>query len=480
MTAILQEAEPKTNLYRDVAARVNHLIDQGTFAAGDKLPSVRKLSAQLKVSISTVMEAYRVLEDRGVIEAKPQSGYYVTLRSHRLPAEPETSRPSATPTSVNVCDLAAMLMRDTMRPDLLQLGAAIPNPDHLPVAKLHRTMASVLRRAPIEGVSYDIPPGCEALRVQIARRSLALGCALSPDEIVTTGGSQEALNLCLRAVCQPGDTVAIESPMYYGILQAIELLGLRALEIPTNPRGGISIEALRYALDQTTIKACMVISNFNNPIGSKMPDSHKKELVELLAERSIPLIEDDIYGDTGFAETRPIVCKAFDRQGLVMTCSSFSKTIAPGYRVGWVAPGRFQAKIEQLKLMTSLSVPTPTHLAVAEFLAEGGYDHHLRKIRRINVRQMHLMTQAIGAHFPAGTRVTHPEGGSVLWVEMPPDVDSLQLYARAIESGMTIAPGPLFSAKGKYRNFIRVNVSFWSDRVESAVEKLGRIVGQMA
>jgi DNA-binding transcriptional MocR family regulator len=480
MMQTVEQPAVKLNLYRDVAARVNHLVEQGTFAPGDRLPSVRKLSVQFKVSISTVMEAYRLLEDRGVIEARPQSGYYVRLRVALAPAEPEMSRPADIPTAVNICALSAMLLKETHRRDLIQLGAAIPNPEHLPIDRLNRIMSAVMRRDPTAGVLYDALPGCEPLRVQIARRAITAGCALTPDEIVTTVGSQEAINLCLRAVCQPGDTVAIESPMYYGILQSIELMGLRALEIPTHPRDGISLGALRYALDQTRVKACLVISNYSNPIGSCIPEARKRELVELLTERDIPLIEDDIYGDLTFSETRPTVCKAYDRKGLVMTCSSFSKTLAPGYRVGWVAPGRYQPMVERLKLVTTLAGSTPTQLAVAEFLANGGYDHHLRKIRKIYSRQMALTSQAVEAYFPEGTRMTHPEGGSVLWIEMPPKVDSLEVHRKALAAGMTIAPGPMFSAKGKYGNFIRLNVAFWSDPVERAIVKLGHIVGEMA
>ncbi|MCW3061434.1 MAG: GntR family transcriptional regulator [Capsulimonas sp.] len=466
-------------LYEEVAARVTRLIDEGTFQPGDRLSSVRKLSQQLQVSISTVMEAYRVLEDRGLIEARPQSGYYVRLARQEAPAEPEVSRPSRTPTAVSLSDFHGMLMRDIGNPNLLHLGAAIPNPELLPIGKLSRTIAAVTRRHGVLSVAYNGPLGAEALRVQIARRALGAGCTLSPDQILTTCGSQEAISLALRAVCQPGDTVAIESPVYYGILQCIEQLGLRALEIPTSPRTGISLEALRYALGENEVSACVVVSNFSNPLGGCMPDDHKRELVEMLSEREIPLIEDDIYGDIGFADERPKTCKAFDRDGWVILCSSYSKTLAPGYRVGWAVAGRFMDKMTRLKLTSSLACPTPTQLAVADFLANGGYDHHLRKIRKVYARQVLLMGQAVGRAFPAGTCVTRPEGGYVLWVECPPRVDALKLYEWALTAGMTIAPGPLFSAKQKYRNCIRLNAAFWSEDVERAIVRLGQTADTM-
>ena len=308
-----------------------------------------------------------------------------------------------------------------------------------------------------------------------ARRAMTAGCLLSPEDIVTTQGATEAVNLCLRSVCRPGDTVAVESPTFYGFLQIIESLGLHALEIPTHPDHGLSLDALAYAMEHNRISACLLVSNFSNPLGCSMPEESKKGLVELLGAHEIPLIEDDIYGDLCFDEDRPSVAKAFDKKGLVLLCSSFSKTIAPGYRVGWVAAGRFQSQVERLKVLSNLATSTPTQLAIAEFLSNGGYDHHLRKIRRVYRRQTTAMAQAVIRYFPEGTRVTRPSGGFVLWVELPEHVDSLKLYEDALNSGITIAPGPIFSAKQKFPNFVRLNAGFWSGRIEGAVVTLGQL-----
>lgn len=471
-------------LYEEVAARITDLIERGTFAPGSRIPSVRQLSHQLHVSVSTVIGAYRRLEDQGRIEARPQSGYYVCLHtpSRSKPsgplAEPETSRPALDPMPVRAGQLTMRIMRHHHDPSLVPLGAAVPNPALLPLEKLNRALTRAMRQAGESGHVYDTPPGCEALRVQIARRLLSAGCTLAPDQIVTTAGSQEAIGLCLRAVCRPGDTVAIESPIYYGILQAIEMQGLKALEIPTHPRSGISLEALDQALAQNEVKACVVIPNYSNPIGSLMPDESKQRLVEMLAARNIPLIEDDVYGDLGFGPARSKVCKAWDQTGNVLLCSSFSKTLSPGYRVGWVAPGRWQNEIVNQKLVASLATPLPTQLAVAEFLASGGYDHHLRRVRRVHAQQTAQMAQAVAHFFPENTRVTRPVGGYVLWVEMPPQTDSLRLFEEALALGISLAPGPMFSACGRYRSFVRLNTAFWSSEVEAALEKLGRLVEQ--
>ena len=300
---------------------------------------------------------------------------------------------------------------------------------------------------------------------------------LAPDDIITTVGVTEALNLCLRAVAEPGDVIAIESPAFFGVLHIIESLGMRVCEIPTYPREGVCLDELEARLNCCKIKACVFTLNFSNPLGSCMPDEKKKQLVRMLAERKIPLIEDDIYGNLAFGPTRPKVAKAFDENGWVLLCDSFTKTLSPGYRVGWVAPGRFKAKIEFLKYVNTAATPSLTQMAIAEFLQNGGYDHHLRKIRRLYASQMELVTAAISRYFPPQTKVTRPSGGMCLWVELPPQVNALKVYQLGMASKISTAPGPLFSPKQKYQNFLRINCGNpWSEKIEKALQELGRII----
>jgi len=467
------------NLYEEVAGKISHLIRHGTFADGDRIPSVRKLSQEFDVSITTVLEAYRLLENRGLIEARPQSGYYVRPRIQALRIrETESPEASGLPVSVSIDRQVMRILKDCNDPKIYQLGAAVPNPDLLPVEKLNRTMAAIARRLGKRSAVYDFPPGCPALRHQIAQRALVSGCSLTSDEIVTTFGAQEAITLALRATCEPGDTVAVESPTYYGFLQMIEVLGLRALEIPSHPRTGISLEALRLAMDTNRIRACLVIPSFNNPQGCCVPEENRRKLVNMLAERDIPLIEDDIYGELHFAQERSRVCKAFDEKGHVLLVSSFSKTLAPGYRVGWIAAGRYQDKIERLKMTSTMATATLPQLAIADFLANGGYDHHLRAIRKTYSHQIAKMAQAVSRHLPEGTGVSQPDGGFILWVELPPKVDTMKIYDHAVSQGFNFAPGPIFSAKQRFRNCIRVSCARWSDRAEESIAKLGKIVAE--
>lgn len=462
-------------IYERVADRIAHLIRKGTYRPGERVPSVRSLSRQMQVSISTAVKAYFHLENMGLIEARPQSGYYVRHQPVHVVGEPEQAIVPAAPTLVSVNELVMMVVRDASNPDLVPLGLAAPNPENLPADRLNRILSQVARRNRSQGISYEFPPGCERLRIQLAQRALKAGCSLTPDQIMITSGCQEGVMLALRAVCRPGDTVAIESPIFYNLLQIIETLDLKALEIPTNPRNGISLSALRYALEHNPVHACLVIPNFNNPLGSCMPDDNKRELVRLLADHDIPLIENDVYGDLCFSNERPCAAQSFDTRGLVIHCSSFSKTLAPGYRVGWVIPGRFMERIERLKAVSNIATATLPQLAIAEFLVTGGYDQYLRKIRAIYSRQMSLMAQAVQKSFPDGTRVSSPAGGFVLWVEMPETVDSIKLYELALRAGITIAPGRIFSAAGKYSNCLRLNAAFWSRRIADAVGEIGEL-----
>lgn len=460
-------------LYENIADRMARLIRKGTYRTGEKIPSVRSFSKQMDVSISTVVKAYFHLENQGLIEARPQSGYYVRHQLSRVLPEPDGGLAVSAPTHVSVGELVMMVMRDMRNPGLVPLGVATPNPENLPADKLNRILFKVARRNNFQAISYEFPPGNERLRVQLAQRALKVGCSLTPDQFVITSGCLEAVMLSLRAVCRPGDTVAIETPIFYNLLQLIEMLDLKALEIPTHPINGISLSALRYALENNPVQACLVIPNFNNPFGSRMPEENKQELVMLLASHNIPLIENDVYGDLGFLNDRPGIAKRYDKKGLVIHCSSFSKTLAPGYRVGWVVAGQFQEAIERLKAVSNIATATLPQMAIAEFLENGGYDQYLRKIRGVYGRQTSLMAKAVERYFPKGTRVNTPSGGFVLWVEMPVGVDSIQLYEEALRCGITIAPGTIFSATGKYKNFIRLNAAYWSKRIEQAVATVG-------
>jgi DNA-binding transcriptional MocR family regulator len=465
------------HLYEELAHRLSQAIAAGSLRAGDRLPSVRQLSIQHGVSISTAMQAYRALENRRLIEARPKSGYFVLSRPHRRP-EPAPSAPPAAPHFVGVNRFVMEYLACSELPNVAPLGCATPHESLYPGEKVQRLMASISRRRTDLVARYVMSGGNEQLRMAIARRAVDFGCALDPEDVIVTNGCTEALNLALRAVAKPGDTIALESPTYFTLLQIIESLGMRALEIPTDPRTGISLDALELATRKAgAVQAVMLIPNFSNPLGALMPDEAKQRLVSMLDERGIPLIEDDIYGDLHFARSRPFVAKKWDASGNVLLCGSFTKSVAPGLRIGWIAPGRFRPQVELLKFITSISTPELPQLAIAEFIGNGGYDHHLRKLRAAFFKQVEHMSDAVAEHFPAECRVTQPAGGFVLWVELPPKVDSVRLFESARTHGIAIAPGTMFTHTGRYRNFIRLNCGHpMTAKLELAVARLGELV----
>ncbi|HEX8796580.1 MAG TPA: PLP-dependent aminotransferase family protein [Polyangiaceae bacterium] len=464
------------HLYEELATDLARLVSKGTLRPGDRLPSVRQLSDQRGVSVSTVLQAYLLLENRGIVETRPQSGHYVRAQRLSLVAEPRTPRAATQATRVSVSDLIARVYSASRDPRNVLLGAGFMSPELLPTEALNRRLAAVARAAGGAGIAYDPPPGLPALRRAIARRAADCDVALGADDVVTTVGTMEALHLCLRAVTRSGDTVVVESPAYYGVLQLVESLGLRVVEVPANAGTGVDLARLDEALRQHPVRACLLVPTFSNPLGALMPDDAKRELVRMLARREVPLIEDDIYGDLGFDGARPRPAKAFDRHGLVMLCTSFSKTLAPGYRVGWVAPGRWRDVVERLKFAQTVGTPTLPQMAIADFLENGGYERHLRRLRRSLADQVGRVSDAIAEHFPPGTRISRPRGGFLLWVEMPPGKNALDLHDRALARGISIAPGPIFSAKQRFTNCLRLSCAWpWTDRIERAIRTLGEL-----
>ncbi|MEO5717403.1 MAG: PLP-dependent aminotransferase family protein [Chthoniobacterales bacterium] len=474
-SAQLKTAPP---LYTSLASNFVEMITSGALRPGDRMPSVRTASRQNRVSVTTAVQAYLTLENQGLIEARPRSGFFVRYRRPIL-SEPQASRPNRRNGSKEPPSLLSKVLDSLGARDIVQFGVSSPSVELLPVKKLNRILCSAARRHGSAALEYEMLLGGTALRRSLARRAMDWGLTVAPDEIITTNGAMEALALALRAVTKPGDKVAIESPTYFGILQAIEQLGLKPVEIATHPRRGLCLDSLERALRTQRIKACVAIPNFNNPLGSLMPDAAKERLVAMLAERDIPLIEDDIYGDLYFGEARPQVAKSHDRKGIMILCGSFSKTLAPGYRVGWIIPGRFFERVRNLKSTSTGATATLTQLALADYVANGGYDHHLRALRQALKRQVDQVSRAVSESFPLDTKMTRPTGGFVLWVELSKNIDALALHARALEQKISIAPGPMFSPNLCYTNFIRLSCGQpWTPKLERAIGALSLLVKQ--
>lgn len=471
-------------LYETVAKDVSSMISGGLLQPGSRVPSVRVLSRQKRISVSTVLQAYSLLENRGLIEARPQSGYYVRSALPQY-AEPEVSKPPRAPQMVGVQALVTRVLETSQDPRMVGLGPSVQHPTFVPTAQLQRLVGQAARHEPQTLTRYSFPPGRADLRRQIALHMHRWGARVAADEIIVTHGCIESVNLCLRAVAKAGDVIVLESPTYFGLLQVIESLGMKALELPTHPRDGIALDALASALQRSRIGACVLMPNVSNPLGSVMPDEAKQRLIKLLADHNVPLIEDTVYADLMFdasATPRPstVSTKAYDKTGNVLVCGSFSKTFAPGFRLGWVVPGRYYAQVQLLKFITSGGVSELVQRVVAQYLESGGYERLLRRLRGTYSRQMELFRNSVFRHFPPGTRVTQPCGGTVLWVEMPKSIDSIVLYQRALKEHISLTPGPMFSASGRYVNCVRLSCAVpWDEDVARAIARLGALASEL-
>ncbi|MCB5186436.1 PLP-dependent aminotransferase family protein [Methylobacillus caricis] len=463
-------------LYVSFAARIRAMIDEGVLRPGDKIFSVRQASQKYSLSISTVLRAYLLLEQEGVISSHPQSGYYVTPRK-RLQKRGSPLAKDINLSEVDASNLVLTTLKSIREFGTVPLGSPFPDPQLFPLKKIHQYEKALTGDEGEWGVLSDLPPGNEMLRQQIARRYLENGMDISPDDIVITHGATEAITLCLQAVAKAGDTIALEAPGYYALAHTVERLGMKVAELRTDPHSGIDLDALRATADNVRIAAVILTTNFQNPLGFVMPDEKKQALVKFLAEQKIPLIEDDVYQELYFCEKAPKPAKAFDQYGLVLHCSSFSKSLAPGYRVGWTVAGRYREVVERLMFLNSLSLPSAPQIAIAKFMQRDSYEQHLKQLRHTLRSQYILIRNVIEESFPPGTILSIPRGGYVIWIQLPQGIDALKLYRQAIDNGITVAPGTIFSRKKDLTNFIRLNFShLWTLAIEQAVRDVGAMV----
>jgi DNA-binding transcriptional MocR family regulator len=463
-------------LYIRIAEGVIEQIENGTLRAGEKVPSLRRLSTQKRVSISTSLQAYLWLENRGHLEARPKSGFFVRRPFASLIPEPRFEQPRMQPHLLGANDILATFAALANDPECIPFAAGCASAELFPIRAMNLILRRIVNRHPLHSAPYEFPPGLEALRRQIARRSPDVGCGFAAEDVVITCGALEAVNLSLRAVAKPGDVIAVESPCYFSILGSIASLGMKIVEIPTHPQEGMDLDRLESAIRKHRVKACIVMTNCHNPLGYVLPDKNKKAMADLTARWNVAVIEDDIFGDLAYETPRPRTVKSFDKKDLVLLCSSFSKTLPPGHRVGWVVPGRFHAEVERLKFLSTVSTSTLSQMVVADFLGSGGYDRHLKRLRTVCAERVDTVRQAIARYFPEGTRISRPAGGLLLWVEMPPKTDAVKLYQAALAEHIAILPGKIFSPSNQFRNHIRINCGHaWSETHERALVRLGRL-----
>ena len=463
-----------------VADGLEKMIMDEILRIGDKLPLVRVLSEEYGISMGTAFQAYYQLEAKGLVESRPKSGYYVRFNNKRFPELPGTTKPDILSHDVSVKEMIKTIYTDIVASDVLNFALAVPDSSLLPAAKLNKSVVYALRNTRDHCVNYEDVQGNAELRQQITRLAFNWGGKVNPEEVIITSGCLEAVIMCLKAVTVYGDTVAVECPTYFGINQAIESLGLKVMEIASDPVTGIDLGYLQKLIKKSSIKACVFVPTFNNPFGSCMPDENKKKLVEIVTSNNIPLIEDDIYGELYFGKNRPRTCKYYDTKGLVMYCSSISKSLAPGYRIGWAIPGKFTEQVKQMKRIQNISCPTLTQAAIAHFLKHGRYEYHLKNLRKALHTQSLRYVQAIIKYFPPDTKVSRPQGGFILWLELNKKINAFKLRSIAMEHKISIVPGKIFSSGTNYTNCIRLSFGKpWSKEVDEGLMILGKLIKEM-
>ena len=467
--------------YEMVMDRVIGLIDGGIINEGDKVPSVRAMSSQMNVGVMTTLEAYRRLEAKGFIESLPRSGYIVCPPSLKrfdirikLP-EARQSDISVQEKTVKIPEETDALFKAVTQPGMIPLGAGMPDPSDLPSEELSQSLARVSRTWPLDNNQYFIGSGDKGLIKELNKWMIQTGCTPAADELTVTQGITQGLTLALRSVTKPGDTVLVESPGYYGFYTILEFLSLKAVEVPVDPTAGIDIEALNHMLKNgIKAKALLCSPTFSNPTGAVIPADSRHKLIELSQKHKFVIIEDDTYGELYFSKTRPEPPIKAIAPDDIIHLASFSKLIAPGYRIGWAAGGKYTEDIRRCFRMSVLASPIVIQKALADYLKRGGVKQHMRRLRDKYQQNVSLTQSIIADYFPEGSRTAKPTGGHYLWVELPENIDSVKLTEKALQKKISIAPGVLFSSRKHYRNYLRLNCGLkCTEKVIKALKTIG-------
>lgn len=469
--------DPSTYLYQQVIHLITEMLNNGTLQAGQKLPSLRNLASNLSVSIPTVKQAYIELERQGLILAKPKSGYFLTQQNQS--EQPKKARLPKKPITVSRQQLIEDVFKSIHQPHNLALGVANPVAA-LPITKtLNRTMRRVMSVMGDKALHYGPVAGYEPLKRHLAFSYMEYALPLAPDDIIICNGAQEALNIALQCVAKAGDVIAVESPCYFGILELIENLGMLALEVPICPEDGLTLQDVQRAISKHPVKACIFSSSIANPMGCLLADNVKQQIVELLENYDIPLIEDDVYGDLYFTEKRGTPAQKYSKKGLVITCSSFSKTAAPAYRIGWIATHKFSQKCVQIKRALSCSSSHMNQITLFEFLRTGDYDRYLKQLRSVLLTNKARMRHKLQQLLDVDVRISDPKGGAVLWLEMHKTINGADVFQKALQQNISVSPGTLFSPSNRYQHCVRLSYALpWNDRVEEGLKIFANICGK--
>ncbi|AZQ13126.1 PLP-dependent aminotransferase family protein [Shewanella khirikhana] len=454
--------------YQQVAEAIARQIREGRYGLGERLPSVREVCGRFGISMSTAQAAFRLLEDQALAQARPGAGFYVSFRG-----TPQV--PGEGPARYEVHNRMLQVLSWCAQPGITDLGTAVLSPGLLPRAALSKLLARQARFEMATVLQPLFSGGHPPLRREIAKRLILQGIELGESEVLVTGGCQDAISLALSAIAHAGDTIAVESPCFPGLLQVIESLGMKVLEIPCSPGQGLSVEALQLALARWQVAALVLCPDFSNPTGSQMPLANRQRLLALAGEHDLAIIEDDLFSELQEPGKGIPALKALDTDGRVIYCSSVAKSLGSGLRLGWLCGGRYHGDIAKLKAFRNVSEPLIIQALVAEFMASGGYGRHLGSLGKRLQLNLKKLRGWVEQAFPGQTQIGRPEGGFVLWVSLP-GIDSGRLLSLAVAEGVAFFPGDVFSGAGQYNHCLRLSGAFDDDdKTQKAVAVLGRL-----
>jgi DNA-binding transcriptional MocR family regulator len=457
-------------LYEKLCHILQERIARGELPPGSSLPSIRSLSQQYQLSKNTVIRALTELEDLNQVMAQPRQGFLVCT--------PKDPTPVMEPRTVTLGATAFSVLGAANKPGTLALGSAYSDSRWPTVSWFYKQQAKTAKSWSEDKdrlSHYSTPPGDPAFRSALADHLNMTSFACNSDEIITTHGAQEAVSLCLRTVAEPGDTIAVESPCYYGTLQCIEALGLKVLELPSDSISGTNLDALEKALGTWPIKALLTNPSYNNPLGFSLDLVSRKRVIDIANRWDIAIIEDDVFAELGYNQQRHTPLKALDSENRVLYCGSFSKTMDADLRLGWVLPGRFYEQLNYYKFVTSIACSALLQQAAAELLKGKRYRRHLTQVTRCYSERVQILAEDVRQHWPRDTKFVQPKGGILQWFELPTSVDSDHLFKQALNAGIGLSPGNLFCADNRFNHHIRLCYAHYcgTDDQKRAIQLVG-------
>jgi len=460
--------------YKDIADQIITDIQSEKLMHGQRLPSLRKLTKQWQISMTTALNSYRRLEQMGWIVTQPRSGFFVSapLSDGDIPRQPQF-RSSSRLASTGVKPRAHQ--NDNYRSGPFGISQLCPS--HMPLLSLKRSIKRTVQRGDEFLQSYSDPQGIYELRGAIAENFSSNGFSVGAEELCISSGCMDAIRLALLITTKPGDAVGISSPCFNGLLKLLSNMSRRVVEIPCNS-DGIDLQQLEQKLEDREIEACLFSSSFMNPHGISLSTCQKQRLAKLANKYRVPIIEDDVYGELGYENTFPLPIKYWDTTGYVIWCSSVSKTLSNGLRIGWCYPGRYLEACIDMCASECLGQNGLMQAALADFMNSGLYRIHLQRTRRIVLANARAYRKLLLQNLPLGSAVSAPNGGLVLWIQVP-GLDGVKLRALTDAVKIDVRLGALFTTRKLYRDCFRLNFGWGLSEMHDAERTIEQALLQL-